>query len=625
MPKPVAGSARYMPGLDGLRAIAVLGVIAFHLDLPIAQGGLLGVGVFFVLSGYLITDILIRQWEKRGALDLKDFWLRRARRLLPALFVLLFAVSAYVTLVQPSDLPALRSEVVAAALYASNWWYIFHHVSYFASFGPPSPLTHLWSLAVEEQFYLIWPGLLWLGLRFLPRRGLLLATLLLATASATAMGLLFHGGAGPDRVYYGTDTRAFALLIGGALAQVWPSRRSGEHPASLRLTSELVGVAGLAAIIFMFSATNEYEAFLYPLGLILLSLAAAAVVAAVALPGGRLGRVLGAEPLRWLGVRSYGIYLWHYPVITLTSSMGPSGFSMLRMVLQVAASIALAALSWRYVEEPIRQGALQRFWLLWRSHALGRRNVSAHGLVTACATGILSVVACLGLVGIVPSAAASSTMPEVTSIVPSAPLPQISPAPNVGVRHVALPGLLSKGLKPQDPPWPALPAGTDVTAIGDSVMIDASPYLERLLPGITIDAVVGRQLYETPTVVAELMARGELGSRVILELGTNGPYTRAQLISLLRSLGNVKEILLVNTRVPRPWQDQVNQLLASVAKTYPNVVLVNWYGASAGHASFFYPDGVHLDPEGARFYAGLLARSLVSHASTSPKEASDSH
>ena len=599
-----------MPGLDGLRAIAVLGVIAFHVGLPFAQGGLLGVGVFFVLSGYLITDILLGQWEQRHALDLRDFWLRRARRLLPALFVLLVAVVAYVTLADPAELPELRGEVLAAVLYVSNWWYIFHHVSYFASFGPPSPLTHLWSLAVEEQFYLVWPGLLWLGLRLLPRRALLLGTLALAAASAVAMGLLFHAGAGPNRVYYGTDTRAFALLIGGALAQIWPSRHLGNISARLRRSLEITGAVGLLGIFVLFAATNEYESFLYPTGLTLLSLATAGVVAAVVLPEGRLAKSLGLEPLRWIGVRSYGIYLWHYPVIALTTPLGQTGFSPLRTTLQVAAAICLAALSWRYVEEPIRQGALQRLWRLWRRRALSRRSVSPHGLITAGTTALLLLVASVGLGGLVPAASAS-TMPEAASVLPPQPLPDIAPAPNLSLPHILLPRRL--GTPPLDPAPPVSP-GTGVTAIGDSVMIDAAPYLERLLPGITIDAVVGRQLYQTPAVIAQLKARGQLGSRVILELGTNGPYSRQELVSLLGSLGGVKEILLVNTRVPRPWQAEVNRLLASTAKSYPHAALVDWYGASAGHAAFFYPDGVHLDPQGARFYADLLAQSLRAHA-----------
>ena len=610
MPKPVSGKNRYMPGLDGLRAVAVLGVIAFHVGLPFAQGGLLGVGVFFVLSGYLITDILAAQWEKRGAIDLKDFWLHRARRLLPALFLLLAAVVAYVTLFAPAQLATLRGEVLAAALYISNWWYIFHHVSYFQSFGPPSPLTHLWSLAVEEQFYLVWPGLLWLGLRYLSRRNLVLATLGLAAASALAMGLLYHAGAGPNRVYYGTDTRAFALLIGGALALVWPSRRLADVPAAWRRSLEVLGVLGLALVLVLFAATNEYEPSLYPGGLLLLSVATAAVVAVAALPEGRLARALGWEPLRWLGVRSYGIYLWHYPVIALTSPAAGGPFMPGRAALQILASIALAAISWRYVEEPLRRGALQRLWRLWRLRALRRQSVSAHGLVTAGTTASLLAVALVGLCGLMPTAAAS-TMPEVASVLPPPQLPAVDPAPNLLLPHVILPRRLADP-PPADPP-PSVAPGTGVTAIGDSVLIDAAPYLERLLPGITIDAVVGRQLYEAPAVIAQLKAQHELGSRIIIELGTNGSYSRGELLALLRSLGHPQEILLVNTRVPRPWQGDVNSLLASVTRSYPHAYLVNWYEASAGHGVFFYPDEVHLNPQGASFYANLLAQSLAQH------------
>src|ERR687884_1373272 len=216
-----------MPGLDGLRAIAVLAVIAYHLELGWAPGGLLGVGVFFTLSGYLITDLLLGQRDALGHLRLGDFWLRRARRLLPALFLMLAVVVAWVTLLDRSQLPALRGDVAAAAVYMSNWWNIFRHASYFSRFGPPPPLDHLWSLAIEEQFYLIWPWLLWLGLRYARGRyrmaGLTLAA---AALSATVMALLYQPGVDPTRVYEGTDTRAFGLLVGAALAMVWPSRRA---------------------------------------------------------------------------------------------------------------------------------------------------------------------------------------------------------------------------------------------------------------------------------------------------------------------------------------------------------------------------------------------------------------
>ncbi len=361
-----------MPGLDGLRALAVLGVIAYHLQLGFAPGGLLGVDVFFVLSGYLITDLLVTEWQESGGIGLRDFWLRRARRLFPALFIMLIVVVDWVTLYDHAQLAALRYDMVASMAYVSNWWFIFHQVSYFASFGPPSPFGHLWSLAVEGQFYLLWPLLLLFGLRYIPHRGLLAGlTLAGAAASALAMAVLYHPGSDPSRVYYGTDTRAFALLIGAALALVWPGQKlSGEVSPLGRLGIDLAGCAGLIIVLAMMWRTNQYETFLYRGGLLLLSAAAAILVAALAHPASRLGRALGWEPLRWLGERSYGIYLWHYPVIVLTSPVvNTSGVNVVRAALQVAASIALAALSWRFVEEPIRHGALQKLWVMMRGCA----------------------------------------------------------------------------------------------------------------------------------------------------------------------------------------------------------------------------------------------------------------
>src|SRR5580692_1902967 len=255
MPKPADGSQRYMPGLDGLRAIAVLAVIAYHVGLGWAPGGLLGVGVFFTLSGYLITDLLLSQYQSSGRLDLVGFWRRRARRLLPALFVMLAAVAAWVALLQRGQLPALRGAMAAAAGYVSNWWLIGQNASYFSRFGPPSPLGHLWSLAVEEQFYLIWPWLVLLGLwltrrRIRQRQFLLVAgSLVLAAGSAALMVLLYHPGYDPTRVYDGTDTRAFALLIGAALAFARPSRQMPAVPArSRRLLLDGAGAAGLIII-----------------------------------------------------------------------------------------------------------------------------------------------------------------------------------------------------------------------------------------------------------------------------------------------------------------------------------------------------------------------------------------
>ncbi len=414
MPEPVRGGQRYVPGLDGLRALAVLAVVAYHVQLGWAQGGLLGVGVFFTLSGYLITDLLLGQRAATGRLQLTDFWLRRARRLLPALFVMLAVVVAWVTLLDRPQLPAIRGAVAASVGYVSNWWLIAQHNSYFARFSPPSSLGHLWSLAVEEQFYLVWPWLLLLGLRWARGRNkravdytrLAGATLLLAAASALAMALLYHPGYDPTRVYDGTDTRAFGLLIGAMLAFVWPSRQlSSNVTDGGRWILDGAGAAGICVIALMVWRTSEYSGFLYRGGLILLSAATALVVAAVASPASRIGRALGCPPLRWVGVRSYGIYLWHYPIIVLTAA-AYGRESLGRGALQVAASVGVAALSWRFIEEPVRHGAIGRWWAQvtsggWHPWAAGRK-----AWVTLAGAAVVVALASAGLAGVLQSESA---------------------------------------------------------------------------------------------------------------------------------------------------------------------------------------------------------------------------
>jgi peptidoglycan/LPS O-acetylase OafA/YrhL len=399
-----------MAGLDGLRAVAVAAVVAYHLGLGWAPGGLLGVGVFFTLSGYLITDLLLAGIDS-GKLRLGDFWLARARRLLPALFVMLIGVSIWVCIADRSQLGTVRGQVGAAAVYISNWWQSFQHVSYFSRFGPPSPLNHLWSLAVEEQFYLLWPWLLLLGARFVKERRqpapvrprLATLTLVLAAISAIEMALLFHPSFDSSRVYYGTDTRAFGLLFGAALAMVWPSRALGKHVGHhARGVLDAAGTVGLVAIVLLVWRTNEYSPWLYRGGMVVLSLATVLVIAALAHPVTRLGRVLGWGPLRWIGVRSYGIYLWHAPVIVLTTPLVNRGVEPLRAILQVAATVAIAALSWRFVEQPIRHGALRRLWHQVRTSDWRPRALPAGARIGVAAGAAALALAIVGLSGVSP-------------------------------------------------------------------------------------------------------------------------------------------------------------------------------------------------------------------------------
>src|SRR6201996_1810144 len=408
MPEPITRGERYMPGLDGLRAIAVLAVIFFHLGFGWAPGGLLGVGIFFTLSGYLITDILLGQFLKRGSIHLGRFWLGRARRLLPALFLMLLIVVAWVTIFGPAQPAQFRKAVVSAIFYVNNWQQIAANVSYFARFAPEQPLNHLWSLSVEEQFYIFWPFILLIGLRFIREREdnglrprLALWTLALAIASSVLMAVLYHPSLDPSRIYYGTDTRAAGLLFGAALAMVWPSRRLPRRiPFQARRNLDVMGWIGLLIIAILIWRTGEFSQFLYRGGFVVLSLATVMVLMPLAHPACRLGNIVGCRPLRWIGVRSYGIYLWQTPVIVLTSPQGPHGQNLLRDVLQVAAILAISAASWKFVEEPIRHGAIGR--LLARRRRLGWTwaTFTTEGRVILVALGVLFLVAIAGMAGV---------------------------------------------------------------------------------------------------------------------------------------------------------------------------------------------------------------------------------
>src|SRR5215213_5544382 len=657
MPKPVGRAQRYMPGLDGLRALAVLAVIAYHLELGWAQGGLLGVGVFFTLSGYLITDLLLGQRDAVGHLRLGDFWLRRARRLLPALFLMLAVVVAWVTLLDRSQLPALRGYVAAAAVYMSNWWNIFRHASYFSRFGPPPPLDHLWSLAVEEQFYLVWPFLLWLGLRYARGRYRLTGlTLAAAALSAIVMALLYQPGVDPTRVYEGTDTRAFGLLVGAALAMVWPSRRlRADLTLRRRLLLDGAGVVGLVVIALLIWQTNQYSPFLYRGGIVLLSVATVSVVADLAHPASWLGPALGWAPLRWLGVRSYGIYLWHFPIIVLTTPTVQRSVNLPLEVLQVGATIVVAALSWRFVEEPIRRGALGRIWARarsggWRrktaprrSYRRRRRQRVAAGVASVAALSVLALDGA-GLGGVIntgadssglpPSsarapaeiklfthhapAAPSTTSPAQATRSPKAVSPRAAPATRTSCHAVAYIGdSTSEGMvMPNYLPDPARRLDAQYARVGAT-----SQYIEISGARSTVETLSGQaNAYE---VARQLQAKGFRGCWV-LALGTNdtanifagSPIGRIARIERMMSVVGDQPVLWVNLKsllASGPYSEANmtlwNRTLVQACARYPNMRVFDW--ASAANDSWFISDGTHYTSAGYAKRARLTAASLV--------------
>lgn len=622
MKKPT--HTRYIPGLDGLRALAVLAVIAYHFNFSWATGGFLGVNLFFVLSGYLITSTLLPDQNQLMKLDLKKFWIGRARRLLPASYAMIFITFVWVVLFNQELLTTVRGDAIASIFYASNWWFIFHDVSYFDSFGAPSPLKNLWSLAIEEQFYLLWPLLLAAGFYIFKRRSTISKIIFAgALASALLMAILFQPGADPSRVYYGTDTRSFELLIGCWLAIVWPMKRLSTKKLSNKLSFNLnvTSFTALSLLILCMVTVNEYNSFLYRGGMFIIALISAVVIASVCHPASLLGKMLSWKPLRWIGSRSYGIYLWHYPIIMLTTPVHDLGNPVLwRVILQVAATFIIAELSYRYLEQPIRKDGFKAFFvklnslnpLKWNSLPLARK-IAATFLPLVC------LIFIAGMTGVVKGEESPPDRPtevvinqEKQNAEEEKPekLPEIEEetvdeiedhqkAPEEEPEHEAMP----------QEPIKAADYYTGVLAIGDSVMLDIAPSLQERFQNITIDAKVGRQVHEAISLAPNYAQFNEVNQAVILMLGTNGYFTEKNLDTLIESFSNA-DIYLVNTRVPRTWESKVNEALAEKAEEHDNITLVDWHTEGKNHPEYFGADGVHVGPTGADAISELIESTM---------------
>ncbi len=649
----------YLPGLDGLRAVAVVAVLLYHGGVSWATGGFLGVEVFFVISGYLITLLLVAEHERRGAISIPGFWRRRARRLLPALFALLGAVLFTWVLFVRDGLDTLKVEWLSALTYTTNWLLIAGENSYFTELDRPSPLKHLWSLAVEEQFYVVWPIVALLIIRAVrgePRRA---ARIFVggALVSYLLMQVLYEPGSDPSRVYYGTDTRASALLLGAALAVMWRPQTSERVESTFGL--ELAGLAGITGVIACLGHVGDQTELLYRAGFLLCSLATLATIAAVSRPTA-LSRLLGVAPLVWIGTRSYGLYLWHWPVYILTRpgvdlQSWDLGTNQV-LALRLAITFALAELSYRCIERPVREGALADWMITLRGppgpFVFHRRRVTVATVAVGAAV-LLPATVVLALSrpelneieeslrvgeafveqqqrwitipstlapprddppGVAPIARPDTV--DVRSATTVTPTPSRAPVTTSAGRAGST--SLAPGTVPPTVPAPTVPATTvpaipriPVFALGDSVMLGAAPELASVLgAGTFVDARVSRQFLEGIEIVRFLRASNQLGETVIVHLGNNGSIGPNRIAELMAELRDVDRVVFLTVRVPRGWEAPNNQLIVQEAAKYPNARLLDWRAISEGHGDWFYDDGYHLRPEGRRQYAFTVAAAL---------------
>lgn len=614
-------------GLDGVRALAVIAVVAYHLWPSALPGGFVGVDVFFVLSGYLITRSFTKRAGEPIGRRLRRFWQHRARRILPPLLPVIAVTATAAGLVGGNVLPGLWSAVVGALTFSSNWVAIVQASSYFAGTSA-HPLQHLWSLAVEEQFYLIWPLLLLLiGLAAEPLRKWF--PISIGVVSAVAMAVLFVPGADPTFVYVGTGTHVFGLAAGAALALHAPARSPRARDCGTvapptfrrRISTVVVGAAALVLLVLAAVTLHDDSALTYRGGLIIVSVATAALVWSLTRDVPGLGRLLDVAPLRALGRRSYALYLWHWPVLVLlTAAISPENAAA-KITVRIGTillSLLAAAASWRWIEYPILTTG-------WRAAIRQLRHVPRISrAVIVAAVGVLVIgTGTASLASTRPSDAEQfitagqqylhdhSATPAPTAPTASS-APTSVPTPSPTTPPTAAPSATPMSAAPSTPtPTAAAPDvhTTAITAVGDSVMLAAAPALVSTFPNVSINAVVSRQPYDVAPILAADAASGRLADTVLIGIGTNGALGRS-LPAIRRAIGPARTLVLITAHGDRAWIPSVNATITAYAPTTPHTVVADWNTAITGHDDLLASDGIHPGAAGARIYAQVVVRAL---------------
>jgi peptidoglycan/LPS O-acetylase OafA/YrhL len=572
---------QYIPAIDGLRAIAVLAVMFYHLGFSWIPGGFLGVDLFFVISGYVITRLILDSIAQSGGLDLRKFYIARARRLLPALVFMLVTTTIAIGIWAPDTIKRLVTDIPFSLTGVMNWWLVFRQQDYFEAIGRPPLLQHTWSLAVETQFYVVWPLVLLLVLKYFGKKRIPFISLVIAASSGVALFIVSlsldaSNTSSVSHIYFGTDTHSIGLFLGAALAVSWiPQNFTTTVSKKAQDFIDGFGFLGFFGIISAFLLIDESKPTLYKIAFPLAGLCGAAIVMSIVHPASRFAPVLQHPVLLWIGERSYAIYLWHWVIFQVTRpNLDLAGQQWALYSLRILIVFALADISLRWIELPIRSGVIQ-YWfkgLKYRTKTERRKQKLTFSLI--------------GIVIVLLSSVISLRAIEIGNQERAALKASLESTPSLSART-------TNGL------W----------VTGDSVILGIRASLSEATEISLVNARIGRQASE----LLEVMEKDKTQvpeSPVLFNLGNNNALTREQVSAIFEQVKDQPQVIVVNTAVPRPWKDSNNSLIREVAAQYPQVKIVDWNAISEGHPEYFAPDGVHLVPTGVSVYVAEILKVL---------------
>ena len=577
-------TSRYIAPIDGLRALAVTAVVLYHLGITWIPGGFLGVDLFFVISGYVITRLLLDSILSKSALDLREFYWGRVRRLLPPLLFMMAGTTFIISAWKPDAIHRFLADLPYVLTGSENWHLVALHQDYFQAVGRPPLLQHTWSLAVEMQFYLLWPLILLAILRYLGKKSVIKASLFIAFISGLAL-FIYSLRVDTSRtnqishIYFGTDTHSLGLFLGAALAVSWiPANLNKNISKRAQDFVDGIGVIGLLGLLSTFFFIDESNPALYRIAFPLAALFGCATITSLVHPASRFSPLLSARPVIWIGERSYGIYLWHWVIFQVTRpNVDLAGANWAINIARILIVVALADISLRWVEAPIRQGKLTN-WLRGMKYRT-KRSRRTQGAWLA-----------LGLLGIM-----TSTSGAVWAAF--AQTEKVSPIQVTAVVAPAQPQIVTP------------PSRSGLWVTGDSIILGIRDKLQSQFPISLINARVGRQIGEL-IQVAKSDQIGLQNSPVIFDLGNNNHLAEEDVRTLFHLLSSQPKVVVVDTAVPRSWREDNNRIIRLVLKDYPEVHLVDWATISLGHPEYFAPDGVHLSEDGGNIYVSAIIEAL---------------